>query len=128
MGRFAGRLLWLVIRTVVAWYKYIVDARREANGLPPKYPQSEVRLCENSSMTEMPFEILRSQIEANKMAEEEKLRKQRSTYVYDDTGVKMDEIEAKGVIAPRVDEENKYMSDVTADGAAASCETDMDSF
>lgn len=113
-------LLYYVILVVVSWCRYFIDEKREKKGLPPKYRQYARSLTDESNMTEATVEMIRGSYETIRDAENERLRKQRESYVYDGSGVEMDGIAAKGVIAPHAGEKNEYehMDNIAPEGMA----------
>lgn len=108
----------MMLKCGVSWYKYVTDAKREREGMPMKYQEYAGSLTDESNMTEKTVELIRESYEMVRAAENEKLRIQRASYVYNGEGVEMDDITAVGAIAPHTGKEREYMDSISAAGIA----------
>lgn len=111
-------MLELIMRIIIFCYEYITDAKREREGKPMKYQRYAGSLTDGSNMTEKTVELIRESYETVYAAENERLRKQRASYVYNSDGVEMSDVTTRGAIAPHTSEKHEYMDNIAAVGTA----------
>lgn len=111
-------MIEIIVKIIRFGYEYKTDEKRECEGKPMKYQRYTGSLTDESNMTEKTVKLIRESYETVRAAENERLRKQRASYVYNGDGVDMDDITAVGTIAPRTGAKNEYMDSIATAGTA----------
>lgn len=103
--------LFMLIEAVIDMVKYAIDAKREKDGLPSMYRESMGSLSDNTELSS--FETVQSVMESERWEEQQRIAKERESYVYSGDDVEMEEISANGTIEPKKeDDENDFMKSI----------------
>ncbi|MBE6862533.1 MAG: hypothetical protein E7497_06530 [Ruminococcus sp.] len=113
-----GELIYYLLKLIVPWIKYGIDAYEEEQTGIREYTGDDTSLSGGTLPEDA--EALRVWVEYEKEKQAEEMRRIEERYENRNLDPDMLEITAKGVIEPKKDEENTEMEGVSADGGTLS--------